>query len=74
MPPGPTDDELKQILDIAVRIPDRGKLSPWRFVIVGVDQREELAELLRRALPEYDPGATEAHYAKAQSSPTRRRQ
>jgi nitroreductase len=63
--PGPTEDELKHILSIAARSPDHGKLSPWRFVIVGRDQREALAQLLRRALPEYDPEATEAHYAKA---------
>jgi nitroreductase len=63
--PGPTEDELNHILSIAARSPDHGKLSPWRFVIVGRDQREALAQLLRRALPEYDPEATEAHYAKA---------
>ena len=63
--PGPTEDELNHILSIAARSPDHGKLSPWRFVIVGRDQREALAQLLHRALPEYDPEATEAHYAKA---------
>jgi nitroreductase len=63
--PGPTDQELQQILNIAVRSPDHGKLSPWRFVIVERDQRQQLADLLERALPEYDPEATEAHHAKA---------
>ena len=62
--PGPSADELTQILTIAVRTPDHGKLSPWRFVIVGPDQREALAQLLRDALPESDPQASEAHYAK----------
>ena len=62
--PGPTDAELVQILNIAVRAPDHGKLSPWRFVIVGPDQRQALAELLHTALPEYDPEAADAHYAK----------
>jgi nitroreductase len=64
--PGPTDAELTQILDIAVRAPDHGKLSPWRFVIVSRDQRPALAELLHRALAEHDPEASEAHYAKEQ--------
>jgi nitroreductase len=63
--PGPSDEELQHILNIAVRTPDHGKLSPWRFVIIGQDQREQLAELLTRALPESDPEASEAHYAKA---------
>ena len=62
--PGPTDAELTQILNIAARIPDHGKLAPWRFVIVRPDQREALARLLHEALPECDPEATEAHYAK----------
>lgn len=62
--PGPSASELDRILTIAVRAPDHGKLSPWRFVIVERDQRESLAKLLHRALPEHDPEATDAHYAK----------
>lgn len=62
--PGPTDDELTQILDIAVRSPDHGKLSPWRFVIVGREQRGKLYELLCAALAEHDLEAREAHFAK----------
>jgi len=63
--PGPTSEQLDRILTIATRIPDHGKLSPWRFVIVGDDQRLALAVLLHRALAEEDPGATPAHHAKA---------
>ena len=62
--PGPNDKELTHILEIAVRAPDHGKLSPWRFVIVGEAQREALEKLLHQALPEYDPEAAEAHYIK----------
>jgi nitroreductase len=64
--PGPTDDELRRILTIAVRAPDHGKLSPWRFVVVAREQRTALAALLAEALPEYDPDAAPAHYAKEQ--------
>lgn len=63
--PGPTPEELERILTIATRIPDHGKLSPWRFAIVGDGQRGELAALLHRALREDDPQATPAHYEKA---------
>ena len=45
--PGPSDDDLRQILEIAMRVPDHGKLAPWRFVIVAKDQREKFALLLR---------------------------
>jgi nitroreductase len=65
VPPGPSDAELERILNIAARTPDHGKLSPWRFVIVDRTQRQALADLLSRALPENDPQATAAHYAKA---------
>ncbi len=63
--PGPSDDELERILAIAARTPDHGKLFPWRFVTVASNQRQALADLLARALPEHDPGATAAHFAKA---------
>jgi len=63
--PGPTEQELERILNIAVRTPDHGTLSPWRFVVISPKQRQSLADLLARALPEHDPEATSAHYAKA---------
>jgi nitroreductase len=62
--PGPTEAELQRMLAIAARTPDHGKLAPWRFVIVGPDQRDQLAALLRQALVERDPGATVAHHDK----------
>ena len=31
--PGPSTAELEQILTLAVRVPDHGKLAPWRFVV-----------------------------------------
>ena len=63
--PGPSPDELDRILTIAARTHDHGKLFPWRFVVVAADQREALADLLARALPESDPDALPAHIAKA---------
>ncbi|MBD8469916.1 nitroreductase family protein [Sphingomonas sp. CFBP 8765] len=44
--PGPDADQLAQILAIAARTPDHGKLAPWRFVVVGQDQRTTLAALI----------------------------
>ena len=63
--PGPSAEEVERILTIAARAPDHGKLAPWRFVVVGPGQRQQLADLLARALPEHDPDAGAAHYAKA---------
>ena len=64
--PGPSEAELDQILEIAMRVPDHGKLTPWRFVIVGKNQREEFASLLRSALEQEDPDASQPHYDKAE--------
>jgi nitroreductase len=62
---GPSAAEMEQILTVAARTPDHGKLFPWRFVTVGDAQREELARLLREALAAEDDGAPAAKYAKA---------
>lgn len=63
--PGPDAAQMEEIIAIAARTPDHGKLFPWRFVIVGGTQRQALADLLARALPEAIPDANGAHYAKA---------
>ena len=62
--PAPTTEEIDRILNLALRVPDHGKLTPWRLVIVGDDQREALALLLRRAIAEEDSDAGPAHYEK----------
>ena len=63
--PGPSPEELRDILTIAMRTPDHGKLFPWRFVVVADDQRDALALLLRRALAAEDPDAPQAKLDKA---------
>ena len=63
--PGPSANELDQILAIATRVPDHGKLTPWRFVVVSEEQRQDFALLLRRALAEEDECATAAKHEKA---------
>ena len=62
--PGPTPQELERILTIAVRVPDHGKLHPWRLVTVAEDQRDDLATVFRRALTEEYPSATSTHFEK----------
>jgi len=62
--PGPTAQELEQMLALAARVPDHGKLHPWRFVVVEDEDRDAFAALLRQALSEEDPCATIAHHNK----------
>ncbi|MGN6817743.1 MAG: nitroreductase family protein [Sphingomonas sp.] len=47
--PGPDQAQLDQILEIAARTPDHGKLAPWRFVIVPADKRAALAKVITDA-------------------------
>src|SRR5689334_13339516 len=62
--PGPSAEEMERILTIAARVPDHGKLTPWRLVTVADDQRDALAAQLREALTAEDPTATPAHLDK----------
>lgn len=63
--PGPSADELRDMIATAARSPDHGKLAPWRFVVVTRDQRDELAKLLHSALSANHPESTDAHRHKA---------
>jgi len=47
--PGPTPEQMDRILAAATRVPDHGKLAPWRFVVVPDDKRQAFADLLERA-------------------------
>jgi nitroreductase len=53
--PGPDDAQLQRILTAAMRVPDHGKLAPWRFVVVAPEQRDAFAALLHRAYRETRP-------------------
>jgi nitroreductase len=55
--PGPDAAQLAEILQIAARTPDHGKLAPWRFVIVPEEKRDLLAEVIVKAYREERPQA-----------------
>jgi nitroreductase len=42
--PGPDADQLADILRLAARVPDHGKLAPWRFVILQGPAKDVFAE------------------------------
>jgi nitroreductase len=58
--PGPDDDQLLAMLAEAVRVPDHGKLVPWRFVRIAGAARHALGELLAARTLERDPSAPAA--------------
>ena len=47
--PGPDAGQLREILSLAARTPDHGKLSPWRFVQVRKEDRGAFADMLEAA-------------------------
>lgn len=56
--PGPSPAELDAILTAAARVPDHGKLFPWRFIVFEGDARKRMGELLASTLRDTDPQAT----------------
>lgn len=55
--PGPNPAQLREIIALALRTPDHGKLAPWRIVTVADDQRGAFAALLKQAWVAENPGA-----------------
>ena len=57
--PPPTAAEITTILTVASRVPDHGRLTPWRFVVFEGDARlaagEKIAEVFRANRPEATP-------------------
>ncbi|MEM7237616.1 MAG: nitroreductase [Pseudomonadota bacterium] len=37
--PGPGTEAMGDLLGIASRVPDHGKLVPWRFIVIGADRQ-----------------------------------
>ena len=56
--PGPDPAELRQILAAGARVPDHGKLFPWRFIVFEGEARTRMGETLVKALTETDPNAS----------------
>ncbi len=57
--PGPSTAELEQILTLAVRVPDHGKIAPWRFVVYRGAERARIGEALLGMALEKNPELSE---------------
>lgn len=55
--PGPDADQLRTLLKIASRVPDHGKLAPWRFVVVPQEARGAFAAMLEATYVGANPNA-----------------
>lgn len=47
--PGPTPEQLRQILTVGTRVPDHKKLAPWRFIVFEGDARKSVGEVFAKA-------------------------
>ena len=58
--PGPSPAEIETILTIGARVPDHGKLAPWRFIIFEGEARARAGEVIARVFARKNPGAPQA--------------
>jgi nitroreductase len=70
-PPGPTPAQLEDLLRLAARVPDHGKLNPWRFVVMEGQPKAQLVERLAELAERQDnPTKAKAALAKLSTPPT----
>ena len=58
--PGPSAAELETILTIGARVPDHGKLAPWRFIIFEGDARARAGDIIASVFARKHPNASSA--------------
>lgn len=58
--PGPTPDEMDTILSLAARVPDHGKLAPWRFIVFEGEARARAGALIAAVYAQDNPEAPES--------------
>jgi nitroreductase len=46
--PGPSAAELEKILTVGARVPDHGKIVPWRFIVFEGDARTRAGEIFAK--------------------------
>ena len=69
--PGPTEEDLQKIVQAAMRVPDHGRLEPWRMLVLRDQAREELGHVLKEAFVKENPKATEVQVNYEQNRLTR---
>jgi nitroreductase len=56
--PGPTPEEIEILLTVASRVPDHGRLYPWRFIVIAGEARRRIGEAIGRAFQFDNPNAS----------------
>ncbi|MDX2275904.1 MAG: nitroreductase [Hyphomonadaceae bacterium] len=60
--PAPSQTELEQIIRLAARVPDHGKLGPWRFVVFAGEACARAGEALARVTDEASRDAARQYF------------
>jgi nitroreductase len=71
--PGPSAAEIDTLITVASRVPDHGKLAPWRFIVFEGDARraagEAIALAFRAKYPDAKPKQVEAERERLTRAP-----
>ncbi len=59
--PAPSDVDLQQILTVATRVPDHGKLCPWRIVVLSEAGAVKLGDIAAQQFASANLQAEEKH-------------
>jgi nitroreductase len=62
--PGPSPAQLDELITAAIRVPDHGKLTPWRLLLIRGDARRGLGEALAQIHERKEPGIADAQLLK----------
>ena len=55
--PGPSPEQIESLLTIAARVPDHGKLAPWRFIVFSGAGKTRAGEIVAEAFAAANPDA-----------------
>jgi len=58
--PGPDPDQLSTLLTLGARVPDHGKLTPWRFIVFEQEGRALAGGVIAEIFAQDHPGAEAA--------------
>lgn len=61
--PAPTRVELEALLSAAARVPDHGKIAPWRFIVFAEDARARAGAAIAEVYAALNPEADEKRLA-----------
>ena len=67
--PAPSPQELDQLLRVAARVPDHGKLAPWRFIVLEGEAKAAFARRLEALAEGRGDGRSAAKLAKLKLPP-----